>query len=727
MNHKKSCTIRSHDKVPQRPDSLASPTSQILLEPPSASLGSSVIHLSESDILSLATNINSSNSNGLHLNENSNPLNTDTLSILTGSSPASAGNQIDGLGNGSTLVTGGGQTIGFPLSFIATSGTTLMPGTSFLVTTSGISSNNENSNEVGSVTIPPNILFNIPSSVVSVSPNSQQADRSKPAVNRSKNEIEAKNLKAKKRLPKSNIRSEALDSSTRTPSSLSDGVSSKKQPKLKCSFCDRAFNKNFDLQQHIRCHTGEKPFQCVVCGRAFAQKSNVKKHMQTHKVWPDGLSNTLPGSEGEEGDEFEMRESTVLRQESETNQSVKKERPDYVCPFCSYCGKTYFELKSHMKSHKREKVYKCIQSTCGRMFSNLDPFLEHIQSHENEMTYQCHQCSKSFPSLYELGTHQYTHNVYAAQGTSRRGQKYYRCQKCLNKYTTPAALEHHDATSTHHYPCTQCNKVFPCERYLRRHLLTHGSGLYDCQFCDKTFKTSNYLKVHMVIHTGEKPYICNVCSAAFNRRDKLKRHKLVHDPVKRFKCPFKTHTGCNKEFNRPDKLKAHILTHSKVKPHECPQCKRTFSRRAHLRAHATSHESSGDQQQHQAPTSPNPQFQMAEGLAAVFAGARAGEFITLFDCKSCGNLFTSETDVSAHDCAGNERRQIAPKKKVSLTQSTRYNRMGSIVDSVASGEETSPNGLHDVSELLPGTTLPSIIIDSSAMNELVPHTGEGTN
>lgn len=711
MNHKKSCINRNQEKTPQRPSSLASPPSQILLEPPSASLGSSVIHLSESDILSLASNINSSNSNGLHLNENSNPLNTDTLSILTGSS--TAGNQGDGLGSGSTSVTGNGQTIGFPLSFITTSGTTLMPGTSFLVTTSGIATNNENSNEAGSITIPPNILFNIPSSVVSVSPNSQQNDtRSKLVANRNKCEIDAKNLKAKRRLPRSNI-TPGTDQTRTTPQA--SNVVSKKQPKLKCTFCDRAFNKNFDLQQHIRCHTGEKPFQCVVCGRAFAQKSNVKKHMQTHKVWPDGLSNTLPGSDGEEAEDMQLRQMLEERHEVD-NQSVKKERPDYVCPYCSYSGKTYFELKSHMKSHKREKVYKCIQSSCGRMFSNLDPFLEHIQSHENEMTYRCHQCSKSFPSLYELGTHQYTHNLYAAQGTSRRGQKYYRCQKCLNKYTTPAALEHHDATSTHHYPCTQCNKVFPCERYLRRHLLTHGSGLHDCQYCDKTFKTSNYLKVHMVIHTGEKPYSCNVCSAAFNRRDKLKRHKLVHDPVKKFKCPFKTHTGCNKEFNRPDKLKAHILTHSKVKPHECSQCKRTFSRRAHLRAHAASHDGQNDQQQ-TSSVSEN-QFQ-SDGLS-LFAGARAGEFITLFDCKLCGNLFTSETDVSTHECTGNEKRQFIPKKKITLVHSNRFTRPAEIATQLSSAD-ISPNMLHNLTDFVPSTTLPSIIIDSPVISEM---TGE---
>ena len=60
------------------------------------------------------------------------------------------------------------------------------------------------------------------------------------------------------------------------------GVALKKR--LKCQYCDKLFTKNFDLQQHVRSHTGEKPFQCIVCGRAFAQKSNVKKHMQTHKV-----------------------------------------------------------------------------------------------------------------------------------------------------------------------------------------------------------------------------------------------------------------------------------------------------------------------------------------------------------------------------------------------------------------------------------------------------------
>lgn len=152
---------------------------------------------------------------------------------------------------------------------------------------------------------------------------------------------------------------------------------------------------------------------------------NVKKHMQTHKVWPDGLAHTLPpqagGSDGSKEDDIVMSEVTekcvefVEPHKSSIDSS-------YVCPYCPYNGKTYFELKSHMKSHKREKVYKCIQASCGVMFSDLEPFLGHIQSHETEMTYRCHQCNKTFSSLYDLGVHQYSHSLYPNQG-SRSGQR----------------------------------------------------------------------------------------------------------------------------------------------------------------------------------------------------------------------------------------------------------------------------------------------------------------
>ncbi|XP_034029191.1 zinc finger protein 341 isoform X2 [Thalassophryne amazonica] len=437
-----------------------------------------------------------------------------------------------------------------------------------------------------------------------------------------------------------------------------------KAPKLKCNFCDKIFSKNFDLQQHIRSHTGEKPFQCIVCGRAFAQKSNVKKHMQTHKVWPMGVASSVsrlpitvkvvpvPPSEEEgsgerrhEGDQEEDEEEEEPQQQScqieneampteasrelehspeaenqadqdgsqqetmqnghpeiqmpvpsnqnQQSQATSKQMvvidSSYQCQFCSCKFKTYFQLKSHLTQHKAEQVYKCVLKSCSQTFQKLDQFLEHIRTHQEQLTYRCHLCSKVFPSLFELGVHQYSH-CFCPQQNTRKEAATYRCVKCQNRYSTQEALEQHLLTASHNFPCPHCQKVFPCERYFRRHLPTHGvGGRFKCQICKKAFKTEHYLKLHTRIHSGEKPYKCSLCEATFNRKDKVKRHMLIHEPFKKYKCPFRSHVGCNKEFNRMDKLKAHIVSHSGIKPYKCLFCQKAFSRRAHMLEHQQSH------------------------------------------------------------------------------------------------------------------------------------------
>uniref|UniRef100_A0A0B7ASR0 C2H2-type domain-containing protein n=1 Tax=Arion vulgaris TaxID=1028688 RepID=A0A0B7ASR0_9EUPU len=409
--------------------------------------------------------------------------------------------------------------------------------------------------------------------------------------------------------------------------------------KLQCEYCNKEFTKNFDLQQHVRAHTGEKPFQCIVCGRAFAQKSNVKKHMATHKVWPCGTSNTLPRQPDPVMDDKDSSQpsapeapapvmtTTVVtptpdivsiphisaaniddqnllksmvqklnalkagsQSENEDDGPKVKVVVDnsYICQYCPTKFKSYYQLKSHLVTHKSEQVYKCVMRNCGLSFHDLDTFLEHVKSHEDEMSYRCHQCHKYFKTLYDLGVHQYSH-IYMNQGV-KSGPRHFQCTKCGNKYTTPEALEHHLSTTSHDYKCPHCYKQFTCERFLRRHLPIHGSeGQFECPQCKKRFKTEHYLKSHVLIHTGETPFACEICQAAFNRKDKLKRHMTIHDSVKKYRCPFRTIAGCTKEFNRPDKLKAHIITHSGIKPYKCAICNKGFSRRPHLLEHERGH------------------------------------------------------------------------------------------------------------------------------------------
>ncbi|XP_045128113.1 zinc finger protein 341-like [Portunus trituberculatus] len=345
----------------------------------------------------------------------------------------------------------------------------------------------------------------------------------------------------------------------------SKNESTKLKPKHKCNYCNKEFSKNFDLRQHIRSHTGEKPFQCIVCGRAFTQKSNVKKHMATHKVWPSGsLSDTLPKdpiikklvmpAESLDGDPpVDHVEEVVMKEEVLVDDS-------YKCQYCEdYSVQSYVKLRTHMKTHANQKVYKCIQKNCELSFPDQDSFLEHIHTHneDQDLQYRCHFCSKVFNALDKLSHHQHEQHSTYPQAKKTVGPSYFRCTKCMNKYASAEALEHHLRTSSHHYPCRQCGKVFTSERLLRRHLHSHGTvNLFPCSECSKEFKSEYSLKLHQLIHTGEKPFECPLCKTAFNRRDKLKRHMLIHES-KKIPCPF----GCLREFSRPDKLRVHMMTH----------------------------------------------------------------------------------------------------------------------------------------------------------------------
>ena len=48
----------------------------------------------------------------------------------------------------------------------------------------------------------------------------------------------------------------------------------------KCPYCPKETRSKSHFVDHIRVHTGERPFACTICGYAFTQKAHFRRHMK---------------------------------------------------------------------------------------------------------------------------------------------------------------------------------------------------------------------------------------------------------------------------------------------------------------------------------------------------------------------------------------------------------------------------------------------------------------
>eukprot|EP00092_Neocalanus_flemingeri_P059777 GFUD01071558.1.p1 GENE.GFUD01071558.1~~GFUD01071558.1.p1 ORF type:complete len:402 (-),score=110.28 GFUD01071558.1:258-1409(-) len=109
-----------------------------------------------------------------------------------------------------------------------------------------------------------------------------------------------------------------------------------------CQFCNKQFKKLFNLKQHIRTHTNERPLKCDHCDKRFNDRSSMNKHIRT--VHADFRPHTCKTC----GKSFSSTSHVTEHQATHTNS--KK----FACSLCDKRFAFRSSLNKHMVSHSTE-------------------------------------------------------------------------------------------------------------------------------------------------------------------------------------------------------------------------------------------------------------------------------------------------------------------------------------------------------------------------------------
>ncbi|XP_041758521.2 uncharacterized protein LOC121586101 [Coregonus clupeaformis] len=321
-----------------------------------------------------------------------------------------------------------------------------------------------------------------------------------------------------------------------------------------CHVCGKTFTTSESLEDHQRCHLGEKPHECAECGKCFFQAGQLQQH-PSHKS-------------------------------------------EYQCQICGRGFVSLFALRKHKHTHGKSRQHRC--SKCPLSFTGPSQLAEHMGTHRDD-NFPCDICDRTFSCKMSRAEHRKIHtetedvpppllppektaspSPTASSSTMKHLQ--YRCGVCNERFKEPEQLSEHGCMAARErpYSCQECNKHFLHASHLNKHELSHyqipQSYVYRCNQCHMSFNYRHNFVSHLKKHGDDE-----AAAEALKGGSVTNAWETVSEKRTVYKCPI-----CPHRFTHAIELASHLSIHSE-NTFDCSVCKLTFPTKNKLAEHERSH------------------------------------------------------------------------------------------------------------------------------------------